>query len=120
MDRQRVRFGNVSVLEFHVQLGANPSMRSPLTLGWKVQKRAFYSVDSYEDMRSITQSRGQLRLTEEQRTLILLNSAQSMIPLDARGNLTRTINRKKKFDHLYGCLVNTRQQLSIKAYDPNR
>jgi hypothetical protein len=113
-NRKQVNFANVTVLDFPMQLGANTSMRSPLTIGWKFLKRKDYDIDRYEEMRPASRRRpyNQLRIPEEERTNILLKQGYSLQEI---ATTAVAAFNQKKLDSLYGALVKAGQQLSRKT-----
>ena len=117
-ESRTVFFGNVQVLEFPIVIGDNPSVTEgcPLTIGWQMQRKTSYDVDSYEILRPPNERRSgkQLRIPSDKRTQILLEQGHS--PEEIAWTTLETLKIKdsrelriknQKFDRFYEAIVMT-------------
>jgi hypothetical protein len=123
-----VLFGEVRVMEFHMEIGDNPSVTGgcPLTIGWHMQSMSnFETLDRYEELRgppSERRPRNSLRLTSEKRTQILLNHGHTPMEIASKTlealkvKDSRELRKKnQKYDRLYEALVMTGHKVKKAA-----
>lgn len=121
-----ITFGTVQIFEFLPQLGDNPAVSSgcPIALGWQIQGRMTYDVESYEKEHpsNSRKSSRQLRIPTEERTRILLDvgHTRSEIVGTARDaymirNSRRRSTRQKQMDIYYGALLSARVRIASRT-----
>ena len=92
--KKQVGFSTIEIIELPVILGDNPSVSSgaPLTIGWKAQKRIRFQLDFFETHRPKRRSKDKLRMSAEERELLLLHQGHTLHEIY---KATRTVKRRR-------------------------
>jgi hypothetical protein len=98
--RHEVKFGDLTIYEFHSILGDNPAVSdgSPLTLEWRHESQSTMPIDVHEYIRQSRprRKRKEMRLTSAARDTYLLSEGYSLQELLDASNTTKLIQEQRR------------------------
>lgn len=117
MSSKAVSFGDITILEFPITLGENPSVSAgaPIQLGWKPQRVSTRDIELYEYLRrDERRHRRALHMSVPRRAQILLNAGHSIDEI-ADAVLKVQVIQKQRTDSFKGSGFNDRLQLVLQT-----